>query len=118
MNRKNQAEERIVQLLDSKFRLFDGVFGSSDEVLGIIESGVDIERRILDIVQSCRGNQAINDAFDALQLELALEIDVAKTSARDQILGAMDDKVVQRLKLQKGAFDQSLDDFRRFFSTA
>ena len=25
----------------------------------------------------------------------------------------MDDKVVQRLKLQKGAFDQSLDDFKR-----
>jgi superfamily II DNA or RNA helicase len=113
MNRKNQAEERIVQLLDSKFRLFEGVFGSSDEVLGAIESGVDIERRILDIVQSCRGDVQINAAFDALQLELALEIDEAKTTARDQLLATMDDKVVQRLKLQKGAFDQSLDDFKR-----
>lgn len=113
MNRKNQAEERIVQLLESKFRLFEGVFGSSDEVLGAIESGVDIERRILAIVQSCRGNDAINAAFDELQLELALEIDEAKTSARDQILAAMDDKVVQRLKLQKGAYSQSLDDFKR-----
>ena len=113
MNRKNQAEERIVQLLDSKFRLFEGVFGSSDEVLGVIESGVDIERRILDIVQSCRGDVQINAAFDALQLELALQIDEAKTTARDQLLATMDDKVVQRLKLQKGAFDQSLDDFKR-----
>jgi superfamily II DNA/RNA helicase len=43
LNRKNQAEERIHQLLEQKFKLFDGVFGSSDEVLGAIESGVDIE---------------------------------------------------------------------------
>jgi hypothetical protein len=34
MNRKNQAEARIVDLLQTKFRLFEGVFGSSDEVLG------------------------------------------------------------------------------------
>ncbi|KAK0348687.1 hypothetical protein LTR94_036194, partial [Friedmanniomyces endolithicus] len=71
MNRKNQAEARIVQLLDQKFRLFEGVFGSSDEVLGAIESGVDIERRILDIVQSCRTNDQINEAFDALQAEFS-----------------------------------------------
>ena len=37
MNRGNQAEARIVQLLETKFRLFDGVFGSSDEVLEAIE---------------------------------------------------------------------------------
>ncbi len=43
LNRKNQAEERIHQLLEQKFKLFDGVFGSSDEVLGAIESGIDIE---------------------------------------------------------------------------
>lgn len=113
MNRKNQAEARIVELLETKFRLFDGVFGSSDEVLGAIESGVDIERRILDIVQSCRTNDQINAAFDALQIELVVEIDEAKTAARNQILTAMDDKVVQRLKFQDGVIKQSLGDFKR-----
>ena len=113
MNRKNQAEARIVELLETKFRLFDGVFGSSDEVLGAIESGVDIERRILEIVQSCRNNDEINLAFDALQTELVVEIDEAKTAARNQILAAMDDKVVQRLKFQDGAIKQSLGDFKR-----
>ena len=44
MNRKNQAEARIVQLLDQKFRLFEGVFGSSDEVLGAIE----VEGRVVE----------------------------------------------------------------------
>ena len=113
MNRGNQAEARIVQLLDSKFRLFDGVFGSSDEVLGAIESGVDIERRILDIVQNCRTDEDINKAFDQLQMELSFDIDVAKTNARDQILAAMDDKVVQRLQMQKDSLQQQLSSYQR-----
>lgn len=113
MNRKNQAEARIVQLLQEKFSLFDGVFGSSDEVLGAIESGVDIERRILDIVQSCRTSDEINAAFDALQAELVIEIDEAKKSARDQILAALDDKVVERLKMQETSLHRSLDEFKR-----
>lgn len=113
MNRKNHAEQRIVELLQTKFRLFEGVFGSSDEVLGAIESGVDIERRILDIVQSCRTSQEIDAAFDALQSELVVEIDEAKKSARDQILAALDDKVVARLKDQEGAIHAQLDEFRR-----
>lgn len=113
MNRKNQAEARIVDLLQTKFQLFDGVFGSSDEVLGAIESGVDIERRILEIVQSCRTNDDINAAFDRLQTELVVEIDEAKKSARDQILAAMDDKVVERLKMQETSLHRSLDAFKR-----
>lgn len=113
MNRRNQAEARIVDLLQTKFQLFDGVFGSSDEVLGAIESGVDIERRILEIVQSCRTNEAINAAFDQLQSELVIEIDEAKKSARDQILAAMDDKVVERLKMQENSLHRSLDEFKR-----
>jgi hypothetical protein len=35
--------------LDQKFRLFDGVFGASDEVLGSIGNGVDFEKRIAGI---------------------------------------------------------------------
>jgi len=117
MNRKNQAEARIVQLLDQKFKLFDGVFGSSDEVLGAIESGVDIERRILDIVQSCRTNDQINEAFDALQAEFSVEIDEAKTEARNKLLAEMDDKVIARLIDRKGEVAASLDEFKRALLT-
>jgi len=46
INKGNRADERVFQLLNEKFRLFEGVFGASDEILGSIESGVDIERRI------------------------------------------------------------------------
>lgn len=113
MNRGNRAEARIVQLLEQKFNLFSGVFGSSDEVLGAIESGVDIERRILEIVQTCRKDTEIDAAFDALQLELKFDIDEAKTSARDRLLAEMDDKVVAQLKLRREGMGLQLDAFKR-----
>ena len=54
LNRKNAADQRVYELLDEKFKLFSGVFGASDEVLGAIESGVDFEKRIAAIYQNCR----------------------------------------------------------------
>lgn len=113
LNRKNQAEERIHQLLEQKFKLFEGVFGSSDEVLGAIESGVDIERRILEIVQTCRSNDEINEAFDRLQEEFSVEIDAAKQDARNKILAEMDEKVIERLMSRKEGVHAALGDFRR-----
>lgn len=113
LNRKNHAEARIHQLLEQKFKLFEGVFGSSDEVLGVIESGVDIERRILDIVQSCRTTDQIDAAFDRLQEEFSVEIDEAKKNARDQLLAEMDDKVIERLLGRKDAVHSAIGDFKR-----
>jgi superfamily II DNA/RNA helicase len=40
LNRANAADLRVFELLDEKFRLFSGLFGASDELLGAIESGV------------------------------------------------------------------------------
>ena len=113
LNRGNQAEQRIFELLESKFLLFDGVFGSSDEILGAIESGVDIEKRILNIVQNCRSNDEINAAFDALQTEFSFEIDEAKKEAREAVLAELDEKVVERLKLQNNNLHQQLDEFKQ-----
>ena len=55
---------------DEKFQLFSGVFGASDEVLGSIESGVDFEKRIAGIYQTCRTPEQIEFNFNALQQEL------------------------------------------------
>lgn len=46
------------------------MFGASDEVLGAVESGVDLEKRIAAIYQQCRKTEEIQTAFDRLQLEL------------------------------------------------
>jgi len=41
LNKRNLADQRVLELLTEKFKLFQGVLGASDEVLGQIESGVD-----------------------------------------------------------------------------
>ena len=100
LNRKNEADKRVFELLSEKFQLFEGVFGASDEVLGAIESGVDFEKRIADIYQRCRQTEEIRAAFDQLQLELSLEINEAMTHTRRKLLENFDDEVREKLRVR------------------
>ena len=79
LNKNNEADQRVFQLLAEKFSLFEGVFGASDEILGAIESGVDFEKRIAAIYQRCRTPGQIKASFDKLQLELSTQINAAMT---------------------------------------
>ena len=108
LNRKNEADQRVYQLLAEKFQLFEGVFGASDEVLGAIESGVDFEKRINDIYQSCRKTEEIKSAFDKLQLELSLEINEAMMQTRRKLLENFDDEVREKLRVRADASKASL----------
>lgn len=98
LNEKNAADERVYELLDQKFKLFDGVFGSSDEVLGSIESGIDFEKRIAGIYQECRDPSAIEAAFSQLRSELNTEISDAMAQTRQKLLENFDDEVREKLK--------------------
>lgn len=100
LNRKNAADLRVFELLSEKFKLFEGVFGASDEVLGAIESGVDFEKRIAAIYQQCRQPEEIQTAFDQLQRELSLEINEAMTRTRQQLMEHFDDEVREKLKVR------------------
>lgn len=100
LNRSNAADVRIYQLLDQKFRLFDGVFGASDEVLGAIQSGVDFEKRIVGIYQQCRTPEQIVFQFDKLQEELGSEITEAKAIAQEQLLNNFDQEVIEKVRIE------------------
>lgn len=95
----NEADRRVYELLDQKFQLFDGVFGASDEVLGSIGSGVDFERRIAEIYQSCRDPKTIRESFEQLQLDLAGEINEAMVKTRDILFEHFDDQVLEKLRI-------------------
>lgn len=103
LNRKNEADKRVFELLSEKFQLFEGVFGASDEVLGAIESGVDFEKRINAIYQCCRKQDEIKVAFDQLQLELSFEINESMTVTRRKLLENFDDEVREKLKVNDEA---------------
>lgn len=100
LNRKNAADQRVFELLSEKFQLFEGVFGTSDEVLGAIESGVDFEKRIAEIYQRCRRTDEIKEAFDQLQRELSVEIHASMKRTRQQLLENFDDEVREKLKMR------------------
>jgi superfamily II DNA/RNA helicase len=99
VNVSNAADRRVFELLDQKFQLFDGVFGASDDVLGAIESGVDFERRIAEIYQSCRSEEEIQKSFDELQEELDEQIQTKLKTTRQKLLENFDIEVIEKLKL-------------------
>lgn len=114
LNKRNAADVRVYELLSEKFNLFNGVFGSSDEVIGSIESGVDFEKRIAGIYQKCKTSDEIQAEFDALQDELADSIDEKMVEARHSILENFDEDVAARLKDCQASTVASLDKFSQW----
>jgi ERCC4-related helicase len=99
INRKNAADLRVYELLDQKFKLFSGVFGASDEVLGAIESGVEFEKRIAAIYQNCRTTAEIESEFERLQQEMEANITATLTDTRKKLLENFDADVHDRLRV-------------------
>lgn len=113
VDRSNEADARVYQLLAQKFELFEGVFGASDEVLGAIGSGVDFERRIAAIYQNCRNPEEIKTSFEALQQELANEIDEAMVKTRKILLENFDEEVQEKLRMRSQDSKEVLDKHER-----
>lgn len=115
LNQNNAADLRVFELLSEKFKLFDGVFGASDEVLGALGNGVDFEKRIAEIYHTCRTPDEIQIAFDQLQSDLEPEITDKVSKVKTALLENFDEEVREKLRvnLEKsknylGAFEQKL----------
>jgi hypothetical protein len=120
VDRSNEADARVYELLAQKFQLFEGVFGASDEVLGAIGSGVDFERRIADIYQNCRNPSEIKASFEQLQLDLSGEISEAMVKTRRILLEHFDEEVQDKLRVRaedsrsaRSRFERMLMDLSR-----
>ena len=103
LNRSNAADARLYELLERKLNLFDGVFGASDEILGALENGVDFEKRVLEIYQSCRLPEEINTAFDALRKDLETRIDQKMMETRAMLIERFDGDVRKKLRVANDA---------------
>ena len=121
LNRTNEADQRVFELLSEKFRLFDGVFGASDEVLGAIEIGRRFrkaDQRDLPELPAAGGDRG---GVPQLQMELSAEINEQMTKTRQKLLENFDDEVREKLRAQKeasekalGRYEQLLMDVTRF----
>lgn len=114
LNASNAVDQRVFELLDQKFNLFDGVFGASDDVLGELESGVDFEKAILEIYQTCRTTHEINAAFDKLKKEMEESISKRLKSAQEKLLQNFDAEVIDKLKIRLQESKAFLGKFERW----
>ena len=113
VDRSNEADARVYELLDQKFQLFEGVFGASDEVLGAIGSGVDFERRIAEIYQNCRDPEEIKTSFEQLQRDLSGEINEAMVKTRQILLENFDEEVQDKLRVRAEASSAARSKYER-----
>ena len=115
LNERNEADRRVLELLAEKFHLFSGVFGASDEVLGSIESGVDFEKRVLAIYQTCRTPAEIAAAFQILRDEMDASIKTRMDDTQRALMEHFDEDVHARLKMQLAQTREQLDRVGRLF---
>ncbi|MEQ9640395.1 MAG: SNF2-related protein [Alphaproteobacteria bacterium] len=113
LNKNNAADQRVYELLAEKFQLFSGVFGASDEVLGVIESGVEFEKRIVSIYQNCRSTEEIETEFERLRSEMDENISAAMEDTRRKLLENFDAEVHDRLKINMDKSREYLDRYSR-----
>lgn len=114
VNTSNEADKRVYELLDQKFNLFEGIFGSSDEVLGSIENGVDFESKIASIYQNCRDANEIKQAFDDLQETYKEKIDKKINKTRQSLLENFDEDVSNLLKARNDETITSLSKYEQW----
>lgn len=113
LNKNNAADQRVYELLAEKFKLFSGVFGASDEVLGAIESGVEFEKRIVAIYQNCRSTEDIETEFERLRTEMDTNINATMEDTRRKLLENFDAEVHDRLKINMTQSKEYLDRYAR-----
>lgn len=113
VDRSNEADARVYELLAQKFQLFEGVFGASDEVLGAIGSGVDFERRIAEIYKNCRAPDEIKTSFEKLQRDLSGEINEAMVKTRRILMENFDEEVQEKLRIRADESSSTRTRFER-----
>jgi len=113
LNTKNHADKRVLELLGDKLNLFKGLFGSSDEVLGALESGLDFEKKILEIYQGCKTPEEYDKAFMELQESLKDVISKTTLQYRNLLLESTDKSVASLFKKTALETKQVISEFDR-----
>lgn len=114
-NEGNVAEKRILELLADKFSLFKDTFGASNEVLGAIESGLDFERMISDILNTCRTDEEITQRFQEIQAQFKDEITTEQQAARAKVFDGLDPNVQDRFQRYSEQASDAFNNFERMF---
>ena len=125
LNKRNYADQRVYELLKEKIKLFGNLFSFSDKVLGTEEltddgyevrevalaslgTGIDFERKVLEIYRKCRTENEIEQSFQQLQLELSEIIEEKVEDAQKKVIQHFDAEVREKLNIRRQQMNDSL----------
>lgn len=128
LNKSNYADQRVYELLSEKIKLFGNLFDFSDKVLGTeqltddgyevreialggLGTGLDFEKKILNIYRKCRTEKQIENSFKQLQLELSFIIQEKIEDAQRKVIQHFDAEVRQKLRVRQNELKESLKGF-------
>ncbi len=115
INKSNVADVRLYDILQRKFKLFDGVFGASDEILGTLSDGVDFEKAISEIFDHCRTPEEIEKAFDALQEQLGERKEQKIEDTKQMVLENFNPTIAEKLHVLKDSVDEYIERAKHIF---
>jgi len=114
LNSDNEVENRVFELLEKKYSLFQGVFGSSDHVLGSIENGLDFEKRMIEAYKQCRTQKEIDAYFKSLEEEFREEIDKKIKEVQSVLFENFEGSVINKLKITYSETKTFLEKFEKW----
>ena len=114
LNSENEVENRVYELLNQKYTLFEGVFGSSDHVLGAIENGVDFEKRMIEAYKKCRTKAEIDAYFKALEEEFKDAIDQRIKEVQSVLFENFEGSVINKLRITYSETKTFLEKFEKW----
>lgn len=116
LNKRNEADRRILELLTEKFQLFDGLFGASNDILGRVENAdLDFEKRVARIFDTYRSPEEIETAFNHLQKELEAAINERMKQTAQKLQKFFDQDVRERLKMRHAQTKEQLSQAEIWF---
>ncbi len=114
LNSENEVESRVYDLLGQKYNLFQGVFGSSDHVLGSIENGVDFEKRMIDVYKKCRTKEEIDAYFKQLEEEFKDAVDKRIKDTQSVLFENFEGSVINKLRITYSDTKTFLEKFEKW----
>lgn len=115
INNSNRAEQRIYELLSTKFNLFDEVFGASDEILGTLDDNNNLEFSISQIYKNCRTPEEIDQAFDELQSKYNVEIESNIAETKKKLIDNFEEDIQQYFSDVINNAEKELNDIEMLF---
>ncbi len=108
LNTENEADRRVYNILSKKFQLFEGVFGASDEALGLLANDINFEKVVLEIYQTCNNSSEFKYSFDKLDKSIDSKRHKSNNSLKSILQVKSSDEKNRDLKQAKIKFHKFL----------